>query len=98
MANSLTCNPRYIDTAAYSDPPTLAAITVAESPVLVNWVVWSDITTDGHDLIIEDASGNEIIAVKGYANTPMNVFPDPVLITNGMLVGMDSGTLHIEVD
>ena len=90
MANNTSANPMILDTAGEILAPT-------KTPCVIEWAVWMP-TGDGDDLIFDDGAGTQVLAVKGFANTPMSLFPQPIKIGGTLNIDtIDSGTVFMKL-
>jgi len=67
---------------------------VTDQAVRINWIVWTNIGTDGDDLILQDGDGKNIIKLKGKAGIDMYL-PLGDYVRGFRLHTLDSGEVQV---
>ena len=73
-----------------------AAFAIRTDPCKVIQMTWCEITANGHDLIIKDKSGgNVLFERKGRAGIPQDIVINPTVFPMLYLDTIGSGTLEV---
>jgi len=88
-ANDTTSSTWLLDTAN-------TTTNVTDQNLDVAWIIWTNITSDGDDLIVQDGNGDNIVKLKGKSGVDM-IVPYVGRIRGFRLHTLDSGNVQVRL-